>query len=63
MVVLTSSGSLPGVKRKLIAVKIDEIPVAVRMPQQAFGENEAGGEGLGFSGFEHFGQIVGDRNR
>jgi hypothetical protein len=44
--------------QQLIAAKIDEIPVAVRMPQRAFGKDEAGGEALGFCGFEHFGQVI-----
>jgi hypothetical protein len=48
--------------QQLIAAKIDEIPVAVRMPQRAFGKDEAGGEALGFSGFEHFGQVIGVRH-
>jgi hypothetical protein len=49
--------------QQLIAAKIDEIPVAVRMPQRAFGEDEAGGKALGFSGFEHLGQVIGDGHR
>ena len=48
--------------QQLIAAKIDEIPVAVRMPQRALGKDEARGEALGFSGFEHFGQVIGDRH-
>src|SRR5580693_3802713 len=49
--------------QQLIAAKIDEIPVAVRMPQRAFGEDEAGGKVLRFSGFEHLGQVIGDGHR
>src|SRR5947207_15319208 len=46
--------------QQLIAAEIDEIPVAVRMPERPFGENEAGGEALGFSGLEHSRQVIGD---
>jgi len=64
IVVLTSSGSLPGRQaQQLIAAQIDEIPVAVRMPEWAFGKDEAGGEALRFRGFEHFGQVIGGRHR
>ena len=43
----------------LVLADIDEIPVTLRMPQRPFGEDEAGGEALGFGGVEHVGQRVG----
>jgi hypothetical protein len=36
--------------QQLIAANIDKMPVAVRMPRRAFGENESGSEALGFGG-------------
>src|SRR5205085_7885795 len=44
---------------QLVPTKIDKKPVAVGMPQRAFGKDEAGGEAFGFSSFEHVGQIIG----
>ena len=48
--------------KQLVAVKIDKIPVAVRMPKRAFGKDEAGRETLGFSRFEHLWQVIGRRH-
>jgi len=43
---------------QLVLTNVDEIPVAVGMPQRTLGEDKAGGGARGFSGFKHFWQIV-----
>jgi len=40
---------------EVIAAKIDKIPKPVGVPERAFGEDKAGGEAIGLSGFEHLG--------
>jgi hypothetical protein len=48
--------------KQLVPARMDKIPVAVQMPQRAIGKDEAGGEALGFGGFEHLGQVIGGRH-
>ena len=59
IVVLTSSGSLPGVRRcSWLRRRSTKYQKPVRMPERAFGKDKAGRETLGFGGFEHVGQII-----
>ncbi|MBI2509146.1 MAG: hypothetical protein HYV99_03990 [Betaproteobacteria bacterium] len=41
-----------------VAAEVDEVPVAVRVPERAFGEDEAGREALGFGRLQDVGQVV-----
>src|SRR3972149_6673798 len=43
---------------QLVAAQVDEIVVAIGMPERAFGKNESGCEALGFGGLQNIGQVV-----
>jgi len=43
---------------QLVASQIDEVVVAIGMPQRALGKNEAGCEALGFGSLQNIGQVI-----
>ena len=43
---------------ELVAAQVDEVVVAIGMPERAFGKNESGCEALGFGGLQNIGQVV-----
>src|SRR5947207_1032605 len=50
-----SAGNQP---MQMVAVKIDKIPIAVRVPERSFREDETCGQTLGIGGFENLGQVI-----
>ena len=44
--------------KQLVLPDVDEIPIALRVPERTLGKNKTGGEVLGFRGFKHVRQIV-----
>src|SRR5262249_55858563 len=45
--------------KQFVLSDVDEVPVAVGVPQRTLSEDEAGGKALGLGGFQHVRQVVG----